>query len=90
MLNRLVPKIALDSSKVHTPSSQLEAFGMPKLVGMDRKFDTGCLASPGNNGVNLTGREWALPLGVKDEVRLRVVAAELPERSEFFAFEIVN
>lgn len=90
MLYRLVPKIALDRSKVHTSSCQLEAFGMPKLVGVDRKFDTGGLASPGDNGVNLAGREWALSLGVEDEVRFRVVAAELPERSEFLAFEIVN
>lgn len=41
---------------------------MPKLVWMDREFDTGGLASSGNNGMNLTGREWALALGVKDEV----------------------
>ena len=54
MLNRLVPKIALDSSKVHTSSGQLEAFGMPKLVRVDRKFDTGGLASTGDNGVNLS------------------------------------
>lgn len=85
-----MPKIALDSSKVHTPSGQLEAFGMPKLVRMDREFDTGALASAGDNGVNLSSREWALTLGVEDKVRFWVVAAQLPERAKFVAFEIVN
>ena len=89
--NRLVPKVVLYSSGIYSIIRQLEAGGMAKHVGVNRKTDLRGFPKPCQHFPKASGREWGPSFTGKYELASRLLFfLQPPQRPDFFSVQYVG